>query len=83
MTKKDEKSDDLGAAEVQKKVDDAEDKGYIGATPDETPNDAYTVSGVTSGKPTPETDPDVAPARQSQADVRTTAPTAKPPAAKK
>lgn len=80
MTKKD---DDLGAAEVQKKVDAAEDKGYFGEVPDPTPSDHYTVSGVTSGKPTPETDPDVAPARQSQADIRTTAPTAKPPAAKK
>lgn len=80
MTKKD---DDLGSAEVQKKVDAAEDKGYFGEVPDPTPNENYTVSGSVAGKATPETDPDSAPARQSQADVRTTAPTAKPPAAKK
>ena len=29
-------------------------KGYFGTTPDETPNENYTLSGVTSGKPTPE-----------------------------
>lgn len=31
------------------------DKGYRGETPDETPNAAYTVDGVTSGASTPET----------------------------
>jgi len=46
---------DLGAHEIQKQVDDAEDKGHLGTAPDPTPNENYTVSGVTSGKPTPET----------------------------
>jgi hypothetical protein len=66
-----DKSDDLGADEVQAKVDEAEAKGYLGEVPDPTPNSAYTVGGVTSGAPTPETDPDLAPARSVQADVRT------------
>lgn len=30
-------------------------KGYLGSVPDETPNAAYTVPGVTSGAETPET----------------------------
>jgi hypothetical protein len=54
MTKKKE-SDDLGAGEVQDRVDEAENKGHLGTAPDPTPNENYTVSGVTSGKPTPET----------------------------
>lgn len=33
----------------------AADKGYLGTTPDPTPNENYTVAGVTSGAPTPET----------------------------
>ena len=49
-------SDDAGQAEVQRRFDGANDKGYFGTTPDETPNDNYTLSGVTSGKPTPETE---------------------------
>lgn len=45
---------DLGQAEVQAKFDEAADKGYFGDTPDDTPNENYTLKGVTSGKPTPE-----------------------------
>jgi hypothetical protein len=33
---------------------EATEKGYFGTQVDETPNEHYTVSGVTSGKPTPE-----------------------------
>ena len=47
---------DLGAAEIQAKFDEANEKGYFGHTPDETPNENYTLAGVTSGKPTPETE---------------------------
>jgi hypothetical protein len=47
-------ADDLGMAEVQARFDEAEEKGYFGNTPDETPNENYTLKGVTSGKPTPE-----------------------------
>ena len=46
---------DAGQAEVQAKFDEAEKKGYFGEVPDETPNENYTLKGVTSGKPTPET----------------------------
>lgn len=45
---------DLGQAEVQAKFDEANEKGYFGETPDETPNENYTLKGVTSDKPTPE-----------------------------
>lgn len=44
-----------------KAVQDAEAKatedGFRGVATDPTPNEHYTVSGVTAGKPTPETDP--------------------------
>jgi len=55
---KDEKkaAAEVGADEVQAKFDKAEDKGYFGETPDETPRENYTLKGVTSGKTTPETD---------------------------
>lgn len=52
--KSDESSTDLGQDEVQKRFDEANAKGYFGHTPDETPNENYTLSGVTSDKPTPE-----------------------------
>lgn len=48
------KADDLGQAEVQAKFDEAAEKGYFGYAPDDTPNENYTLKGVTSGKPTPE-----------------------------
>ena len=48
-------SADAGQAEVQAKFDEANEKGYFGTTPDDTPNENYTLAGVTSGKPTPET----------------------------
>lgn len=47
---------DAGEAEVQQNVDAENDKGFRGAKVDPTPNENYTVAGVTSGKPTPETD---------------------------
>jgi hypothetical protein len=37
---------DSGEAEVQAKVDEAEDKGYYGTAVDERPREDYTVSGV-------------------------------------
>lgn len=48
-------ADDAGQAEVQETFDAIEEKGYIGTVPDETPNENYTVQGVVSGAPTPET----------------------------
>lgn len=47
---------DEAQAEVQKVVDEAEDKGYIGVPVDPTDKHAYTVAGVVAGEPTPETD---------------------------
>lgn len=47
---------DAGQAEVQRKLDAEQERGYRGAVPDATPNEAYTVKGVTSGQPTPETE---------------------------
>lgn len=38
---------DHGQAEIQAAWDDANAKGYWGTVPDETPNEAYTVAGVT------------------------------------
>jgi hypothetical protein len=49
---------DEAQQEVQKAVDDAEAKGYLGVPVDPTPKENYTVAGVIAGKPTPETDPE-------------------------
>lgn len=44
-----------GAAEVQHAMDKATEQGFIGVETDDTPNENYTIAGVTSGAPTPET----------------------------
>ncbi len=44
------------AAEVQARTDEELAQGFRGREVDTTPNENYTVDGVTSGKPTPETD---------------------------
>jgi hypothetical protein len=49
-------SKDEAQQEVQKVVDEAEERGYLGVPVDPTPKDHYTVAGVIAGKPTPETD---------------------------
>lgn len=48
---------DGGVDEVQANVDEELDRGFRGLEVDPTPNENYTVQGVTSGAPTPETDP--------------------------
>lgn len=52
--------DDAGQAEVQQKFDEELAKGYSGDKPrldaGDYPNENYTLAGVTSGKPTPETE---------------------------
>ena len=53
-TSKKNPADDLGADQVQKEFDEANAQGYFGSTPDDTPNENYTLKGVTSDKPTPE-----------------------------
>lgn len=45
-----------GNEAVQKLTDKETEQGYTGTVPDPTPNENYTVAGVTSGAPTPETD---------------------------
>ncbi len=42
--------------QVQEAVDVETEQGFRGIEVDPTPNENYTVKGVTSGKPTPETD---------------------------
>jgi hypothetical protein len=49
---------DAAQKEVQKAIDQAEEKGYLGVEVDPTPDEHYTVAGVLAGKPTPETDSD-------------------------
>jgi hypothetical protein len=44
--------------QVQKVVDEAEDRGLYGVEVDQTPNEHYTVPGQVAGKPVPETDAD-------------------------
>lgn len=41
---------------VVDKVEKDIEQGYHGTVPDPTPNENYSVAGVTAGKPTPETD---------------------------
>ncbi len=47
-------------AELQKKIDAENAQGFRGTEVDPTPNENYTVAGVTSGAPTPETDTETA-----------------------
>lgn len=54
------KGGELGGKEVQARMDEEQAKGYHGYTPDSTPNENYTVAGVTSGAPTPENNPQAA-----------------------
>jgi len=49
---------DETSKQVQELVDEAEAQGFLGQKVDPTPNEHYTLDGVTSGKPTPETDAD-------------------------
>lgn len=62
MTAKKDPKDagDLGAGEVAEKLAAEQEQGFHGTKVDPTPNENYTVAGVTSGAPTPETDPEQA-----------------------
>lgn len=51
----DKKQADAGQSDVQEKFDKEQEQGYRGTVPDQTPNSAYTVAGVTGGAKTPET----------------------------
>lgn len=50
------KKSDVDTSSVEKAVNEAADKGYLGVATDPTPRENYSVAGVTSGAPTPETD---------------------------
>lgn len=52
MTKK----QDDASAEVAASMAPEQEQGFRGVEVDPTPNEHYTVAGVTKGKPTPETD---------------------------
>lgn len=47
-----------GSDEVKAAMDRATETGLFGVEVDPTPNEHYSVAGVTDGKPTPETDAD-------------------------
>lgn len=51
-----EKASGKGTADMQKAMDAEQEQGFRGTKIDPTPNEAYTVKGVTSGQATPETD---------------------------
>lgn len=53
-----EQAVEQGNAQVQAQVDREEERGLRGVEVDPTPNEHYTVAGVTQGLPTPETDAD-------------------------
>ncbi len=53
---------------VQRKVDEINEQGFVGNESDPTPNENYTVAGVTTGKPTPETDEKAAAKAQKAVD---------------
>lgn len=58
------------ATRVEAAMATEQELGYRGYVPDPTPNENYTVAGVTSGKPTPETDRDAKEAaRKTAADL--------------
>lgn len=59
-TSKDASAAAAGNAEVQEAVDVETEQGYRGTSPDPTPNENYTLQGVVSGAPTPETSVDQA-----------------------
>lgn len=46
--------DDAGQEEVAHRLHEEQAKGYSGTVPDQTPNSAYTVGGVSAGNDTPE-----------------------------
>lgn len=65
-----EKADAAVASGPQEVIDKETEQGFRGVEVDPTDNEAYTLKGVTSGMPTPETDDDAAEdARKAQADV--------------
>jgi hypothetical protein len=58
---------DAGQKQDQSAMDQEQEQGFRGIKVDPTPDEHYTVAGVTSGKPTPETDADAAAAAKKGA----------------
>ena len=50
--------------QVEKAVDEESDQGFYGVEVDQTPNENYTVKGVTAAKPVPEASEDPVAARR-------------------
>jgi hypothetical protein len=70
QSKADAVTADQSTADMQKRADEDTARGFRGVEVDPTPNEHYSVAGVTSGKPTPETDDGAAEeARKAQADT--------------
>ena len=65
-----ERADADVAGQVADAVAEEQEQGFVGVEVDPTPNEHYTLAGVTAAKPTPETDADAAAkAREGQADA--------------
>lgn len=54
-----EPGEDVGESRVQEVIDAELEHGFRGVKTDLTPNEAYSVEGVTSGHETPETNPEL------------------------
>jgi hypothetical protein len=59
-----EKATEKATDEVQEAVDSETEQGFRGVEVDQTPNENYTVQGVTAGKPVPEAEADPTEARR-------------------
>ncbi len=71
MATKDQKATDAAAKQVQEAVDQETEQGFRGVEVDPTPNENYTLKGVTAGKPTPETDEKAAAKAAEASDTKT------------
>jgi hypothetical protein len=69
QAKADAQASDPTLAEVQRVADKEAEQGFRGVEADPTPNENYSVSGVTSGAPTPETDKEQAKKVREHQDV--------------
>lgn len=67
MAKEKTQQDTSEAGDLPEKVEEAEQKGLWGNEVDTTPNENYTVAGVTSGAPVPESSSDPVKARREAA----------------
>jgi hypothetical protein len=62
-----EKAAEAGNEQVQEQVDEVNELGFRGVEVDTTPNENYSVAGVTAGKPVPEAEADPVAARRKAA----------------